>query len=206
MLGGAGEVAERLKAALLKSAKLQDFVGSNPTLSANDPTRGDVMAIDCSHLDTITAVPDGGAVCPTCVAMGSTWVNLRQCLAFGNVGCCNSSPNTHATKHHQATGHPIIRSIMPGQDWVWCYLDEVTFREKGGEFVPVDAFFDAGLWFIGQHLEAGGSMTDLDPEMTVGGGFPLGRWVATYRERGRRGDLEPDERAAALESVPGWTW
>jgi Zn-finger in ubiquitin-hydrolases and other protein len=164
-----------------------------------------VMAIDCQHLDTITSVPEGGSVCPTCVAMGSTWVNLRQCLVCGNVGCCDSSPNTHATKHHQATGHPIIRSIMPGQDWMWCYLDELTFREKGGEYVPVDAFFDAGLWFLGQHLEAGGQLADIEPEMTVGGGFPLGAWLTTYRDQGRQGDLGPDERAA-LESVPGWTW
>jgi hypothetical protein len=163
------------------------------------------MAIDCSHLDTSTAVPDGGTVCPTCVAMGSTGVNLRQCLACGQVGCCNSSPNTHATKHHQATGHPLIRSIMPGQDWTWCYLDELTFRERGGEYVLVDAFFDAGMWFIGQHLEAGGSVADIEPDMTVGDGFRLGAWLTTYRERGGQGDLGPDERAA-IESVPGWTW
>ena len=193
-------------AALLKSAESKDFVGSNPTLSASPAgLRSQHMAIDCTHLDTITAVPDGGSVCPTCVAMGSTWVNLRQCLACGQVGCCNSSPNTHATKHHQATGHPLIRSIMPGQDWMWCYLDELTFRERGGEFVLVDAFFDAGMWFIGQHIETGGSLDDVGPEMTVGDGFPLGAWVATYREQGRQGELAADERAA-LESVPGWTW
>ncbi len=110
------------------------------------------MAIDCPHLDTITAVPDSGTVCPTCVEMGSTWVNLRQCLACGQVGCCNSSPNTHATKHHEATGHPIIRSIMPGQNWMWCYLCELTFKELEGEYFPVDAFLDAGMWFISQHL------------------------------------------------------
>jgi hypothetical protein len=94
---------------------------------------------------------------------------------------------------------------MPGQDWMWCYLDELTFRETGGEYVLVDAFFDAGLWFIDQHLEAGGTLDDVGPEMTVGEGFPLGAWVATYRERGQKGGLSADERAA-LESVPGWTW
>ena len=163
------------------------------------------MAIDCAHLDTIASVPDGGDVCPTCVSTGSTWVNLRQCLACAHVGCCDSSPNTHATKHHQATGHPIIRSIMPGQDWMWCYLDEAMFREKGGTYVAVDAFFDAGIWFMGRHLDGGGSLEAVDPDMTVGDGFPLGAWVTTYRERGRQGELGPDERAT-LESVPGWTW
>jgi CPA2 family monovalent cation:H+ antiporter-2 len=163
------------------------------------------MAIDCAHLDTITAVPDGGDVCPTCVAMRSTWVNLRQCLSCGQVGCCDSSPNTHATKHHLGTGHPLIRSIMPGQDWMWCYLDQLTFRAVDGDYIPVDAFFDAGLWFIGQHIEGGGTVADVEPGMTIGDGFPLGVWLATYRDRGRRGDLRADERAA-LESVPGWTW
>ncbi len=163
------------------------------------------MAVDCNHLGTITSVPDGGTVCPQCVAIGSTWVNLRQCLTCGQVGCCDSSPNTHATKHHKATGHPIIRSIMPDQDWMWCYVDELTFRESEGDYVPVDAFLDAGLWFIGQHLDGGGTLADVDPAMTVGDGFPLGEWVATYRDRGRSGDLRADERAA-LESVPGWTW
>ena len=92
-------------ATLLKSVESKDFVGSNPTLSATSDPEAIPMAIDCTHLDTITAVPDGGTVCPACVEMGSTWVNLRQCLACGQVGCRNSSPNIHATKHHQATGH-----------------------------------------------------------------------------------------------------
>ena len=92
------------------------------------------MAIDClPPRRRSRPCPMAATVCPTCVAMGSTWVNLRQCLACGQVGCCDSSPNTHATKHHETTGHPIIRSIMPGQDWMWCYLDELTFRERDGE-------------------------------------------------------------------------
>ena len=163
------------------------------------------MAIDCAHLDTVTAVPDGGNACPTCVAMGSTWVNLRQSMACGQVGCCDSSPNTHATKHHKATGHPIIRSIMPGQDWMWFYPDELQFRKVDADYIAVDAFFEAGLWFIGQHLESGRTLADVDPELIVGDGFPLGTWLATYRDRGQRDDLRADERAA-LESVPGWTW
>ena len=94
---------------------------------------------------------------------------------------------------------------MPGQDWMWCYLCKLTFRQRDGDHVLVDVFFDAGPWFIGQHLEGGGSVADVEPEMTVGDGIPLGAWVTTSRQRGRAGDLSPDERAA-LESVPGWTW
>jgi len=163
------------------------------------------MAINCIHLETITVVPDGGTVCPQCVAQGSSWVNLRQCLACGHVGCCDASPNTHATKHHKATGHPIIRSIMLGQDWMWCYLCELTFKQVDGDFMLVDAFLDAGMWFIGQHIAGGGAVADVDPELTTDQGFPLGSWVSTYRDRGRRGELRTDERDA-LGSVPGWTW
>jgi CPA2 family monovalent cation:H+ antiporter-2 len=89
----------------------------------------------CTHLDTIefTDVPEGDLVCPQCVEMGSHWLHLRRCTQCGQVGCCDSSPNTHATKHHEATGHPIIRSIQPGESWFWCYEDELTFALDGVE-------------------------------------------------------------------------
>jgi len=81
----------------------------------------------CSHLDQIQPFDrPTDRVCPTCVEMGSPWVHLRQCLECGSVGCCDSSPNTHATAHFHATGHPIMRSIEPGEDWRWCYIDEDT--------------------------------------------------------------------------------
>jgi uncharacterized UBP type Zn finger protein len=62
--------------------------------------------------------------------MGSQWVHLRRCAECGAVGCCDSSPNRHATQHHEATGHPIVRSLEPGEDWYWCYEDEVAFRVR----------------------------------------------------------------------------
>jgi uncharacterized UBP type Zn finger protein len=65
--------------------------------------------------------PDG---CEECLQIGSDWVHLRLCLTCGNVGCCDSSPNKHATKHFRATGHPIIRSFEPGEDWEYCYVDD----------------------------------------------------------------------------------
>lgn len=88
------------------------------------------MSATCSHLDTIEHTegrPDD-AVCPECVAAGGRWVHLRRCTQCGHVGCCDDSPSRHATAHHQATGHPVIRSIEPGEDWFWCYPDEVAFR------------------------------------------------------------------------------
>jgi uncharacterized UBP type Zn finger protein len=80
----------------------------------------------CAHLDQINpdVVPSANG-CEECLKIGSTWVHLRLCLTCGHVGCCDSSPNRHATKHFHATGHPIVRSFQPGEDWAWCYVDEV---------------------------------------------------------------------------------
>jgi hypothetical protein len=83
----------------------------------------------CTHLDTIHHREDGTLVegCPACIAMGSHWVHLRRCTQCGRVGCCDESPTRHATAHFHATAHPIIRSLEPGEDWYWCYIDEVAF-------------------------------------------------------------------------------
>ncbi|MGC9991480.1 MAG: UBP-type zinc finger domain-containing protein [Candidatus Cybelea sp.] len=75
---------------------------------------------DAGHPDPRT--PQG---CEECLKIGGTWVHLRLCLTCGHVGCCDSSPNTHATKHYHATRHPVIRSFQPGEHWRWCYVDEV---------------------------------------------------------------------------------
>ena len=83
----------------------------------------------CTHLDTIHHLEDrpDAAVCPDCVAIGGRWVHLRRCTECGHVGCCDDSPNRHATAHHLATSHPVIRSLEPGESWLWCYDDEVAF-------------------------------------------------------------------------------
>ena len=62
--------------------------------------------------------------CEECLQMGSDWVHLRLCLTCGHVGCCDSSPNRHATKHFKTPDHPIIKSFEPGENWVWCYVDK----------------------------------------------------------------------------------
>lgn len=86
------------------------------------------MEAPCEHGSTINITTTELDVCPQCVEMGSTWVNLRMCTECGQVGCCDNSPNTHATKHHHETKHPIIRSIMPHDTWYWCYPDEKLFE------------------------------------------------------------------------------
>jgi uncharacterized UBP type Zn finger protein len=79
----------------------------------------------CTHINQIHQVTPQTQGCEECLKTGDTWVNLRLCLTCGHVGCCDSSKNTHATKHFHATNHPIIRSFEPGQDWLWCYVDKV---------------------------------------------------------------------------------
>ena len=83
------------------------------------------MDADCSHLDTIRDVTPSADGCEECLAIGSTWVHLRLCLACGHVGCCDNSPNRHSTRHFDTTFHPIIRSFEPNEDWGWCFVDGV---------------------------------------------------------------------------------
>jgi uncharacterized UBP type Zn finger protein len=79
----------------------------------------------CTHLDQIriTQLPESVEGCNECLAAGDPWLHLRICLECGNVGCCDSSPNRHASAHAQNSGHPLIRSLQPGEEWSWCYLD-----------------------------------------------------------------------------------
>jgi uncharacterized UBP type Zn finger protein len=84
------------------------------------------MAARCTHIAQLRPVephtPNG---CKECLQTGSSWVHLRLCLTCGHVGCCDSSPNKHATKHFHATQHPVVRSFEPGEDWAWCYVDRL---------------------------------------------------------------------------------
>jgi len=83
----------------------------------------------CTHLDEVELheLPPSVDDCEECLRDGGKWLHLRICLTCGHVGGCDDSPNRHATAHHHATSHPIIRSLEPGEDWSWCYLDEVAF-------------------------------------------------------------------------------
>jgi CPA1 family monovalent cation:H+ antiporter len=81
----------------------------------------------CAHLREAPLVRAhaGPDECAECVAEGLAWVHLRMCLSCGHVACCDSSPGNHATKHHGASGHPVMRSVEPGEAWRWCYVDEL---------------------------------------------------------------------------------
>jgi uncharacterized UBP type Zn finger protein len=82
----------------------------------------------CSHLGSIeiTQLPDSVAGCAECLAHGGVWLHLRICLECGHVGCCDDSPGKHATAHAGAEGHPLIRSLEPGETWSWCFVDELA--------------------------------------------------------------------------------
>lgn len=84
--------------------------------------------LECDHTDSIRILEPATHVCEKCVALGDKWVHLRLCTQCGNVGCCDSSKNKHATRHFQETQHPVIRSIEPGERWMWCYVDEVVIE------------------------------------------------------------------------------
>lgn len=83
----------------------------------------------CSHLDQIKDVepntPDG---CEECLAIGDEWVHLRLCMSCGHVGCCNDSKNKHATKHFLSSGHAIMQSFEPGEDWMYCFRDDLAWE------------------------------------------------------------------------------
>ena len=87
------------------------------------------MSKKCKHLDQIKFKTTDTRVCEECVKMGDRWVHLRLCMICGNVGCCDSSKNKHATKHFHQSAHPLIRSIEPGEAWIWCYVDEMIVGE-----------------------------------------------------------------------------
>ena len=86
---------------------------------------------ECEHLDQVQVTTTHTRVCEDCVKIGDTWVHLRLCLSCGHVGCCDSSKNKHATKHFRATRHPLVRSIEPGESWIWCYEDQTMPAEVG---------------------------------------------------------------------------
>jgi uncharacterized UBP type Zn finger protein len=91
------------------------------------------MSIECRHIEGAdpAPAPETPAGCAECLAQGGQWVHLRLCLDCGHVGCCDNSPGQHATAHFGSTGHPLIRSYEPGEDWWWCYVDNVIFDVAG---------------------------------------------------------------------------
>jgi len=94
-----------------------------------------VTTIACSHIpQDQKPLPASVEGCVDCLASGRTdWVHLRICQECDHVACCDNSPNRHATAHFHASGHPLIRSLEPGEDWWACYVDDVIFEIEGND-------------------------------------------------------------------------
>src|SRR5437016_3816123 len=82
----------------------------------------------CGHLKLVKVDRPRAQGCEECLKLGATWVHLRLCRTCGHVGCCDDSKNKHATQHFRSSHHPIVTSLEPGEDWSWCYVDEVALE------------------------------------------------------------------------------
>jgi hypothetical protein len=88
------------------------------------------MVTHCTHVEDVdTDARPSADGCEDCLRVGGTWVHLRMCRMCGHIGCCDSSPGKHATAHNGSSGHPLISSFEPGEDWWWCYTDQLGFTE-----------------------------------------------------------------------------
>jgi CPA2 family monovalent cation:H+ antiporter-2 len=127
--GNAGAFAE--------AAPLFAVSGSPLALSERAPQRAEWIdtekpvdlvvkeASACGHLGEIREVHPSAAGCEDCLRTGDRWVHLRACMSCGHMGCCDSSPNRHATRHYETTAHPIMRSMERGESWGWCFVDRL---------------------------------------------------------------------------------
>ena len=93
----------------------------------------------CNHLDAVVHVTPSDDGCHECLQNGGRWVHLRICQACGHVGCCDNPPAATPTRHYGETRHPLIRSFEPGEDWWWCYPDELFFEVDGAPAAPSHA-------------------------------------------------------------------
>ncbi|MFC9996283.1 UBP-type zinc finger domain-containing protein [Nocardia sp. NPDC127526] len=82
-----------------------------------------------------TTMAPSGPGCVECEAAQGWWVHLRRCAQCGHVGCCDTSPSQHATKHFKNTGHPFVQSFEPGEDWFWNYETDEMY-DGGPELEP----------------------------------------------------------------------
>jgi hypothetical protein len=95
------------------------------------------VAMTCTHVDDTPEPAPTSWGCEDCLAAGRRdWFHLRFCEACGHIGCCDSSPGKHATRHFRTIGHPVVRSFEPGEDWYWCYVDSLAFELEGAPPAP----------------------------------------------------------------------
>jgi uncharacterized UBP type Zn finger protein len=116
------------KLSIEKDKKMKKDSSGNVRIAAQIRNGIDTGTLDtkgCGHFSTIQNVAPSADGCEDCLKIGDEWVNLRLCLSCGYVGCCDSSKNKHATRHNHQTGHPVITSYEEGENWLWCYVDQI---------------------------------------------------------------------------------
>ena len=101
------------------------------------------MSARCDHMATINQVTPSAQGCEECLKTGSVWLHLRLCRSCGHVGCCDDSPNRHATAHFRATHHPIIEGYDPPEGWGWCYVDDiiVDLPDQTPQLGPIPRYY-----------------------------------------------------------------
>lgn len=109
---------------------------SNGAVDTEAPIEVELGPAACEHIGERASVVPQTAGCEECLRLGDSWVHLRVCLTCGHVGCCDSSPNRHARAHHEREGHHVMRSVEPGESWVYCFADDRTLLERSGDDTP----------------------------------------------------------------------
>lgn len=120
------EMSESVDTSSTPTGDIKSYIDTEQTIyppSDTDPS-------SCSHLERMSAVNPSARGCEECLRSGDKWVHLRICMTCGHVGCCESSKNRHAYKHFHKTDHPIVSSLEPGEDWLWCYADKTFVSKK----------------------------------------------------------------------------
>ena len=97
----------------------------------------------CRHASAIVEVTPSAKGCEDCLKIGSDWLHLRLCRICGHVGCCDQSPNRHATAHFHATSHPIIEGYDPPEGWGWCYVDDdfIELPDQTPQLGPIPRYY-----------------------------------------------------------------
>jgi CPA2 family monovalent cation:H+ antiporter-2 len=141
VISGDRASADALPAAVLRECRLD---GPGPSIDTERVLRFEPTGPACEHMAQANAIRPRAAGCEACMRMGDEWVHLRACLECGHVGCCDSSPNRHASAHSNTTGHPVMVSLEPNEDWAWCYVDQQRFRGRRSTSAHQDAKPDEG--------------------------------------------------------------
>ena len=112
----------------IEESMLDYSEGERERMRSSGTIAGMTLAGDCDHLRSPgpPVEPDTPGECGDCLREGTAWVHLRMCVTCGHIACCDSSPQRHASAHNEETGHPVMRSAEPGEDWRWCFVDQLT--------------------------------------------------------------------------------